>query len=127
MNPPNGWRPLCFAVVFSYAIGGVLLFLKAPVATALWPWTEPAMSYVFLASIAAAVAAPLLWIAVTGEFAGLAPLGLNAAVSNGGIALYASMLAARGESGFIPTIAVMAAHALAGAWLFVRASKAPIL
>ena len=38
------------------------------------------MSYVFLSSIAVAVAAPLFWIGVTGEFAALAPLSLNALV-----------------------------------------------
>jgi hypothetical protein len=124
---PAGWRPVCFAVAVAYVIGGLLLFARTPAATALWPWTDAAMSYVFLASIAAAVAASLLWIAIAGEFAAFAPLGLNAAVTNGGIAVYASLLAARGQPGLALTIAVTAIHALAGAWLFVRASRARVL
>lgn len=53
----------------------------------LWPWQESRLSYIFLASFAAAVAAPTLWIAVTREYAGLRPLALTTAVQSGGVAV----------------------------------------
>jgi hypothetical protein len=74
--------------------GGLWLLLAAGLytgqdwATSLWPWPDVRMSFVFLASIAAAVAAPLVWTGVTGEFAAFAGLAINVFVLNVGATVY---------------------------------------
>jgi hypothetical protein len=49
-------------------------------ATRLWIWDDQRMNLIFLASIAAAVAAPALWVAITGEFAAWAGVAINGVV-----------------------------------------------
>jgi hypothetical protein len=49
-------------------------------ATRLWVWDDQRMNFIFLASIAAAVAAPALWVAVSGEFAAWAGVAINGVV-----------------------------------------------
>jgi len=62
--------------------------LQADWATALWPWPERPLSYLFIGSIAAAIALPLLWIGATGELAAAAPGALNLTVTYAGAAAY---------------------------------------
>lgn len=40
-------------------------FWQLPWATRLWPWSDSHLSYIWLASICAAIAAPILWIALS--------------------------------------------------------------
>jgi hypothetical protein len=63
----------------------------------LWPWPDSRLSFVFLASILAAIALPILWIAVTGEFAAIRGGAANLALVYGGVAIY--LLAISGDSG----------------------------
>ncbi len=49
-------------------------------ATQLWVWDDARMSFIFLASIAAAVAAPAFWVAITGEFRAWAGVAINGVV-----------------------------------------------
>lgn len=67
-------------------------FWQWPPVIALWPWPATRLSYVFLASIAAAIAAPLLWVGWGGEFGALRGGAINLALSNLGIALTALIL-----------------------------------
>lgn len=66
---------------FLLALGLIALMLgfgmRQPWATRLWVWDDARMSFIFLASIAAAVAAPALWVAVSGEFAAWAGVAIN--------------------------------------------------
>lgn len=54
--------------------GIVALFLTAgfffewPLVTRLWPWPDASLSYTFIASIFAAVAAPVIWLGWSGDF-----------------------------------------------------------
>ena len=75
-----------------FLIGSVTLVLalgfatRQPWATNLWPWPDSRLSFIFIGSIAAAVATPILWIAATGELGAAAPGALNLIVSFGGAA-----------------------------------------
>jgi hypothetical protein len=62
--------------------------LQAEWATALWPWPERPLSFIFLGSIAAAIATPLLWIGITEELAAAAPGALNLTVTYVGATAY---------------------------------------
>lgn len=68
---------------------------RQPWATNLWPWDDGRLSFIFIGSIAAAVATPILWIAATGELRAAAPGALNLIVSFGGAAATLGWLAAR--------------------------------
>ena len=56
--------------------------------TRIWPFTGYGMTPVFLASILAAIAAPVIWIGLSGEFAALRGGASNLLVTGGGIAGY---------------------------------------
>jgi hypothetical protein len=57
-------------------------------ATDLWPWPSEPLSYIFIASILAAIAVPVLWIAVTGEAAAIRAGALDLTVMYGGMFVY---------------------------------------
>jgi hypothetical protein len=61
---------LCLAgiVVLVLALG---FFQSASRATDPWPWPDTPLSFIFIASILAAIALPALWIGVTGELAAI--------------------------------------------------------
>src|ERR1700722_15251713 len=62
--------------------------VQVPWATGLWPWPAKPLSYIFIASILAAIAVPVLWIAVSGEAAAIRAGALDLAVMYGGMFVY---------------------------------------
>lgn len=65
-------------------IGGIVTIMLSagfafhvPVVTSLWPWQDGALSYLFVGSILAAVAAAMLWIGLTEEWGALPAGSLN--------------------------------------------------
>ena len=62
----------CFAV-------SAALFFQVGFASALWPWPDSNLSFVFLASIVAASAASILWIGLSGDTRATAPGSLEKA------------------------------------------------
>jgi hypothetical protein len=54
----------------------------------IWPFIGYGMTPVFLAAILAAIAAPVIWIGVSGEFAALRGGAANLLVTGGGVAAY---------------------------------------
>jgi hypothetical protein len=56
------------------------LYFNQPWITWIWPWHDQRMTFIFFASIAAAVAAPLAWIALTNEPAALSGMNLDGLV-----------------------------------------------
>jgi hypothetical protein len=57
-------------------------------ATTLWPWPAAPLSFVFIASILAAIGIPVLWIAVSGEIAAAQAGSIDLAVMYGGMFVY---------------------------------------
>lgn len=69
-----------------YAVG---LLMELPWAQNLWIKPEmPFVGFAFVASIAASFAAPLLWIAYSGDLAALRPLAIYGAVTASGCSFY---------------------------------------
>jgi len=74
-------------------IGAVLLVLCAGFSfghadtLALWPWPDSHSSYVFVASILAAIGAPVLWMGLSGELAAMRAGALGFTVTYSGIAI----------------------------------------
>lgn len=63
-------------------------YLQWSWATDLWPWPDSRLSYIFLASILAAVALPVIWIGLSGELGAAEAGGLDLSVTYGGMGAY---------------------------------------
>jgi hypothetical protein len=64
-------------------------FFQQPWATSLWPVPDTRLSYAFIAAILAGGAAPLIWIALSEQFGGLAGYGMSFGIMYAGMALAA--------------------------------------
>lgn len=100
------FRLLLFFVGASNFILAVGFFFRAEWATGLWPWPDGRLTYIFIASMLAAVGAAVLWIAVARDWAALAPGALNLLVMMGGIGGFLFSLSAQGEWGHLRPYAV---------------------
>lgn len=83
-------------------------FLAAvPWAKNLWPWPAAPLSFVFIASILAAIAIPVLWIALSGEIAAAQAGSVDLAVMYGGMFVYVlTLLGGRGQPELWPYVLV---------------------
>ena len=75
-------------------IGGLSIFVLAYMflnkigwVNEFWAWDDKKLSFVFIASMQAAIAAGMFWIGLSGKMAGLAAGGLNLTVMMGGLAI----------------------------------------
>lgn len=68
------------------AVAAYGFFIQSAWAKTLWPWPEGRLTYVFIASIAAAISLPNLWIAATGKLSAIGAGALNLGVSHLAIA-----------------------------------------
>jgi hypothetical protein len=57
-------------------------------AIATWPWPDSRLSYIFVASIQAAIGTAMIWIGASGEFGALAAGALNLVVMMGGASAF---------------------------------------
>ena len=129
MNPRDS-RP----VRALFVVGGVVFlgltagfFFRMGWATALWPWPDGRLSYIFLASIAAAIASPMIWIGLTEEYGAARGGAVNLAITAGGTAIYLFLLYGRDGDGQLLVSAVAAAVFLAANLVIYRwSSRQPI-
>lgn len=106
-----------------FALG---FLLQAPWATGFWPAQSGRLSNIFVASILAAIGAPVLWIAATGEGRAIAGGAANLLVTNlgcAGVGLWS--WSATGNSRMLAFALACAAGALVFLWLFRRWHRAP--
>jgi hypothetical protein len=78
----------------------------------LWPWSDSRLSFVFLASIVAAIGMPALWIGLSGELRAIEAGALDLAVTYAGVVAY--VLALAGDPGQPALGAYVAAFAVLG-------------
>jgi hypothetical protein len=98
-------------------------YFRSTWATELWPWPDSRLSYLFLASILAAIALPTLWIAISGDLSAIQAGALNLAVVYGGACIYfITLLGDPGQPALAPYAAAFGAAFLAsvGAFLVAR-------
>ncbi len=92
-------------------------------ATGLWPWPAKPLSYIFIASILAAIAVPVLWIALSGEAAAMRAGALDLTVMYGGMFVYVLTLTGNSHEPRLWPYALafgLAAAGSAGAFLLAR-------
>ena len=74
-------RLACLAIAAPVTVLSIGFFFRAEWAMTAWPWPEAKMSYVFMAAIGAATVGALVWTAISGDVAALAPGAINTTVS----------------------------------------------
>ena len=86
---------MAFVIRIILVVGGLLLIplawgfaTQAEWATALWLWEDSRLSYIFIASMQAAIGAAMIWIGLTGALHMIAAGALNLFVMLSGIAIY---------------------------------------
>jgi len=113
---------------------GILMLLLAfgfifriPTATALWPWPDGRLSYLFIGSILAAASAAALWIGWAGEPGALPAGALNVFVIALGTSVYFFYLAFReGRSELLAYGFVSVLSALASGITFLWSRRFPL-
>ena len=93
-------------------------FFQEPWAVRLWPWPDSRLSYIFIASMWAAVTVPLLWLAIIPDWHAAVGGGLNLAIAFAGMTANLGLMVAGGQRPLLPYLAgcaVIALGYLAGA------------
>jgi hypothetical protein len=94
---------------------------QVPWAIDLWPWETSRLSYIFIASILAAIALPVLWIGISGELKAMQAGAIDLAVTYGGAALYLlTLLGDDGQPELWPYLVVFALGFMAMVVTFAR-------
>jgi hypothetical protein len=97
----RGLRYVCVFLGVALLVFAAGYVFQVPWATSTWPWPDSRLSYIFVGSIQAAIAAAVIWIALSGEWAALAAGALNMMFMAGGMAIFLFELAARDEGGLL--------------------------
>jgi hypothetical protein len=121
-------RMICLALglVMAPLSGG--FYQQSDLATALWPWPDDRMSFIFLSSIGMAVSATCLFAALTGEIGGLTPILLEGVITLIGMAGYLAVRSIRHEDWKALWFAIgLGTIATIVAISFRRARKVPLL
>jgi hypothetical protein len=116
------------AIVGIAMIGlSVSFFTEQPWAVQMWPWEDKSLSFAFVAAMQAAIAAAMIWIAITGELGVIVAGALNLLVMMSGLAIYlGSQALITGQAIFITYTTVCAVFALFNLWLLLWARRIPI-
>ena len=96
-------------------------------ATRLWGWPDSGLSYIFLGSIAAAIAAPLIWVAISNELGAIIGGTLNIAticLTAGGYLLH--LHSGRGQGKLLGIAAVLGMVFILSIALFILSRNIPI-
>jgi len=120
-------------VRFAIVTGGILVLaaslgfvFQTPVVTMTWPWPDGRLSYLFIASIFAAVSVAMIWIGWTGEWGALPAGSLNVLVIATLSCIYFFYLFANGRSELLPYALVSALAIIPSAVAFVWGRRIPL-
>jgi hypothetical protein len=121
-------RAFCIVVAVSQAIGGFGLFRQFDWAINGWPLPDVRMTYIFLASIAAAIGAPCAWVAWRNELGAIRPMAFELMLGLPAVGAYLLWLAAdRGHRGFILLGLAALAFGAIWVWLYWWSRQVPMI
>jgi hypothetical protein len=114
-------KPVLLIVGIIQLILAAGFFFQQSWATSLWPVPDTRLSYAFIAAILAGGAAPLIWIALSEQFGGLAGYGVGFGIMYAGMALAALLFYLRSQQAALLWFAlVIGVAAVLCAFLFFR-------
>ena len=100
-------RFLLLAIGIVTAVLAVGITFRLSWATHLWAWPDSRLSFIFLGSIAAAIAAPVIWIGLTGELGAIPGGAINIATIGTTAAIYLLRLYTRRDDGQLLATAII--------------------
>ena len=95
-------------------------------ATGAWPLPAGRLSYVFLASVLAAIAAPMVWVALAGEWGASAGSALFPLILSGALAVHFVRVAGPTAPGALPVGLVCAVLAINSLLIHVWSRRVPL-
>jgi hypothetical protein len=102
-------------------------YFQIPAVTNLWMWQDGRLTYIFIASITAAIAAPVIWMGLMGEWGAVTGGALNLMIQSGGITLFLLQLEANdSERSLLPHIFLFGVFTLINTGLLVWSLRYPI-
>lgn len=120
-------RALVAATALVFALLAMVLVDAGPRVVAAWPWPEASMSFVFLGSITASVATVWASVALSGELAALAGVGLNIVVAGVPAVVFLGWQVAAGtRTDLGPALAFATATSVFGLWLWRVTRALPV-
>lgn len=120
------WRIGFIALGIVFVILTVGFFFQMEWATSLWMWADGRLTFIFIASIMAALALPVFWMGFSGEWGAAAGGGINLLIQAGGIALFMAQLAAGGQQNLWLYVGVFAVFTVANLGIFLWSRRFPI-
>ncbi|MGB8646104.1 MAG: hypothetical protein WCF84_12765 [Anaerolineae bacterium] len=118
---------------YAILIGGALSLatglgfaFQVPIVTAMWPWPDGRLSYLFIGSILAAVSVAMLWIGWTGELGALPAGSLNVLVIAATTTLYFFYLSTNSHPELMPYGLAGIVSVIASAAAFFWSQKIPL-
>jgi hypothetical protein len=106
-------RAALVAAGLAMLVGTVAFGYRWSWATDLWPWPDTNLSYIFIASILAAIAIPTVWIGLSGEMGAIEAGAVDLTVTYVGMTVYLITIA--GDPGQPALGAYIAVFAIAAA------------
>jgi hypothetical protein len=76
-------------------------------ATSLWPWPDGRLTYIFAASITAAIAAPIIWMGPSAEWGAAFSGAINLIIQAGGMAIFMLQFSSMSEQPNLVTYALV--------------------
>ncbi len=120
-------RALAAATALVFALLALVLIGAGPRVVAVWPWPEASMSFVFLGAITASVATVWASVALSGELAALAGVGLNIVIAGVPAVVFLGWQAATGTGpDLVPAVAVAITSSIFGLWLWRVTRALPV-
>lgn len=96
-------------------------------ATSLWLWPDGQLTYVFIASITAAIAAPMIWMGLAREWNAAMGGAVNLTIQAGGMAFFLIQLSSmNGQSNLLPYVLAFSGFALFNIGVFFWSRRFPM-
>jgi len=107
-----------FAIVLTIGF-----FAQIGAITGLWMWPDGRLTYIFIASITAAIALPAVWIGLSQDWAAALGGGVNLALQAAGISLFLAQMSLSGGQTYWPHVVVFGIFTLVNLGLVVWARR----
>ncbi len=102
-------------------------YLQMSWATDLWMWPDGRLTYIFIASITAAIAAPVFWMGLKREWGAAVGGAINLVIQAAGIMLFLLQLAGQtSDSNLMMYALAFGAFALANVGIFLWSRRVPL-
>ncbi len=110
-----------FAIVLTIGF-----FAQIGAITGLWMWPDGRLTYIFIASITAAIALPVIWIGLSRDWAGAFGGGVNLALQAAGISLFLGQMSLTSTPTYWPHVVMFGVFMLVNVGVVGWARRFPL-